>query len=208
MVTSFLGQIERKYSHLLDDKGKQYINFAVDGSRRMRQIILDLLEFSRVGRNFDQLEEVDLNEIVDETVLLFRKTIEESKAEVVRGNLPIIQSFQVPMRQIFQNLISNALKYRSPGRHPIIRIEAIDRHEAFEITIEDNGMGIEPEYFDKIFIIFQRLHMDSSLPGTGMGLAITKKIIENYGGTIWVSSIPGEGSKFHFTIPKTNPINR
>ncbi|MCC5938791.1 MAG: PAS domain S-box protein [Lunatimonas sp.] len=202
MITSFLGQIERKYSHILDDKGKQYIGFAVDGSRRMRQIILDLLEYSRVGREKDQLESVNLMEIVEETKLLFRKTIEESKAVITTENLPTIQGFQVPIRQVFQNLISNALKYRSAMRTPFIHIKAIDKDDAYEITVQDNGLGIEDEYFDRIFIIFQRLNREPSLPGTGMGLAITKKIIENYGGNIWVDSELDVGSTFHFTLKK------
>ncbi|WP_209330278.1 PAS domain S-box protein [Lunatimonas salinarum] len=202
MITSFLGQIERKYGKLLDDKGRQYINFAVDGSRRMRQIILDLLEYSRVGREQDQLEEVSISEIVEETKLLFRKTIEETNAVITTENLPIVKGFQVPLRQVFQNLISNALKYRSPHRSPVIHIGSIDSGNTYEIAVQDNGIGIEPEYFDRIFIIFQRLNQEPTLPGTGMGLAITKKIIENYGGTIWLESRLNEGTTFRFTIKK------
>ncbi|EON75822.1 hypothetical protein ADIS_3713 [Lunatimonas lonarensis] len=202
MITGFLGQIVRKYDHVLDEKGKQYIGFAVDGATRMRRIILDLLEYSRVGREEEQVESVDLTEIVNETKLLFRKTLDETGAEVTYENLSTIVGRWVPMRQVFQNLISNALKYRSPERTPKIHVRGEEQLENYVISIQDNGIGIDQTYFDKIFIIFQRLHSEPSVPGTGMGLAITKKIIENYGGTIWLESIPNEGSTFYFTVKK------
>lgn len=202
MVTSFLTQIEKKYENVLDEKGKKYIFFAVDGAKRMRQIILDLLDFSRIGKNEDKLEEVDLNIVIEEILLLYRKQIEENKAQINYNALPKLQSYGAPLRQVFQNLISNSLKYSIQESAPIITISCCESATAWKFEIKDNGIGIHSDYFEKIFIIFQRLHNKEEYSGTGMGLAITKKIIENLGGQIWVESKEGIGSSFYFTIPK------
>ncbi len=202
MVTSFLTQLNSKYENVLDDKGKKYIAFAVDGAIRMRQIILDLLEFSRIGRIENSLETVDIMALIKRIEILLLKEIEEKQAKILYNNLPSIISFAVPLHQVLQNLISNALKYCHPDKPPIVTITTkdIDNYWQFEIT--DNGIGIESEYFEKIFIIFQRLHTKEAYSGTGMGLAITKKIIENWGGKIWLTSIENKGTTFYFTIPK------
>jgi PAS domain S-box-containing protein len=204
MVTSFLTQIEKKYENVLDDKGKKYIFFAVDGAKRMRQIILDLLEFSRVGKNESKLEEVDLNSIIEEIALLYRNQIEEKKAHLLFDSLPTIRTHAAPIKQVFQNLISNALKYSDTNRPPIITISCTETASAWQFKIKDNGIGISKEYFDKIFIIFQRLHPREEYSGTGMGLAITKKIIENARGQIWLESKINLGTTFYFTISKKN----
>ncbi len=202
MVSSFLSQLEKKYSSVIDDKGKEYIHYAVDGAKRMRQIILDLLEFSRVGRTDETLKEVDLNSIINEIILLHSKQIEELKATVKFDTLPVINTFKSPVRQVFQNLINNGLKYHRKGVQPIINIEAIEYEDAWQFSIKDNGLGIDEQYHEKIFVIFQRLHNRDEYSGTGIGLAITKKIIENLGGKIWLTSAPNEGSTFFFTIKK------
>ncbi len=202
MVTSFLTQIEKKYGTILDAKGRQYIHFAVDGARRMRQIILDLLEFSRVGRVDDTYEEVDLKNILDDILALYRKQITEQKAVFMIGDLPVIQTLKVPLRQVFQNLISNSLKYQIKGVSPLINISCTEHKKYWLFRISDNGIGIAPEYFDKIFIIFQRLHNRDEYSGTGMGLAVTKKIIENLGGKIYLESQEGKGTTFYFTLLK------
>lgn len=202
MVTGFLTQLDKKYGSIIDEKGKKYIDFAVDGAKRMRQIILDLLEFSRVGRGEEDQEEIDLNELIDETKILFRKQIEEKKAHIQSADLPSITSFKVPLRLIFQNLIGNALKYTRQNVPAEIHINAEETADTWQFTVSDNGIGISPEYFDKIFIIFQRLHNKDEFSGTGMGLAICKKIVENLGGTIWIESAEGEGSTFYFTVKK------
>ncbi|MDI1315948.1 PAS domain S-box protein [Flavobacterium sp.] len=202
MVTGFLTQIEKKYEAILDEKGKKYIFFAVDGAKRMRQIILDLLEFSRIGKIESKLEEINLNEIVHEVVLLYRKQIEEKKAKIVCKNLPIIKCYSSPVKQIFQNIISNSLKYSKSDSAPVIKITSEETPLSWKFVIQDNGIGINSEYFEKIFIIFQRLHNKDEYSGTGMGLAITKKIIDNLGGQIWLESEEGVGTAFHFTIPK------
>jgi len=204
MVTSFLTQLEKKYGDVVDDRGKQYIYFAVDGAKRMRQIILDLLDFSRVGRTEDDLEEVNFNKLVNEVLALYRRQIEELQASIGFENLPTLQTYKTPMRQVFQNLIGNSLKYHQTDVAPVISITCKETKAHFQFSIKDNGIGISPEYFDRIFIIFQRLHNKDEYSGTGMGLAITKKIIETLGGKIWVESSEGNGSTFHFTISKNN----
>jgi len=202
MVTSFLTLLKKKYGNLIDDKGKTYIDFAVDGAKRMRQIILDLLDFSRVGKTGDKLESLDLNTLLDEIKILLRKKVEEKKAVITVNKLPPVRAHRSPLRQVFQNLIDNALKYTAQGVVPNITVSAIDKQDHWQFTIQDNGIGIDKEFLDKIFIIFQRLHNKDEFSGTGMGLAITKKIIENYGGKIWVESERGTGSTFCFTLLK------
>ncbi|MEO8111369.1 MAG: PAS domain S-box protein [Ginsengibacter sp.] len=204
MVTSFLTLLEKKYGNSIDDKGKQYIDFAVDGAKRMRQIILDLLEFSRIGRVEDKTEEVDLNELVEEIIRLHSKQINETKAVLNIAKLPVLNISRTPMRQVFQNLISNGLKYHKDGVVPQISISVNSVGEFWQFAISDNGIGIGKAYLDKIFIIFQRLHNKEKYSGTGIGLAITKKIIESMGGSIRVESEEGKGSTFYFTIPKKN----
>lgn len=206
MVTSFLTQLEKKYGDVLDKKGLLYIDFAVDGAKRMRQIILDLLEFSRVGRTEDKLEAVDINDVLDDIKHLYRKKISDRKVNIIAQNLPVIEAPKSPVRQVFQNLISNAIKYSKEEVSPEININYNESEDFWEFTIQDNGIGIEQEYFDRIFVIFQRLHRREEYSGTGMGLAVTKKIIENLGGKIWLESQENEGTKFHFTISKNIAI--
>jgi PAS domain S-box-containing protein len=206
MITSFLTQLEKKYGDVIEDKGKQYIHFAVDGAKRMRQIILDLLEFSRVGRTDDKLEQVDLNELVSDILTLHGKQIKDKKVIVQVGQLPSLHTLKAPLRQVFQNLISNSLKYHKEmeGVIPSIAVEYQDSNINWLFSVTDNGLGIDPQYFEKIFIIFQRLHNKEEYSGTGIGLAVTKKIVENMGGKIWVESVEGSGSTFYFTLPKQN----
>ncbi|TVP45837.1 MAG: GHKL domain-containing protein [Mongoliibacter sp.] len=202
MVTSFMGQLQNKYKGQLDEKAHQYIHFAVDGAKRMRTIILDLLDFSRAGKSNDEIVEIDLNKIIEEVHNLQRQMIKETNAKILYQNLPIIKGHKTQMVQIFQNLIGNALKYKKEHVTPIIDINCKEGKKEWIISIRDNGIGIEEEYFEKIFIIFQRLHHKNEYSGTGMGLAIVKKIVENNGGKIWLKSNFGEGSTFFFTIPK------
>jgi len=204
MVTSFLSQLEKKYSDVIDDKGRQYIHFAVDGAKRMRQIILDLLDFSRVGRMEEDPEEVDFNKLLNEILALYRRQIEELNAKISFEKLPLVQTYKTPLRQVFQNLIGNSLKYHKQDGIPEIKISCKETKTHFQFSVQDNGIGIAPEYFEKIFIIFQRLHNKDEYSGTGMGLAITKKIIENLGGKIWIESKEGKGSVFYFTLLKNH----
>ncbi|MBT0810299.1 PAS domain S-box protein [Litoribacter ruber] len=205
MVTSFLNLLEKKYKEQLDDKGRKYIYFAVDGAKRMRQIILDLLEYSRVGRMEDKFEKVDMNGILEEIRSLHRQQIAETSAKILADSLPTLTIPKAPIRQVFHNLINNGLKYQAPGNRPVIKIQWKELADHFEFSIEDNGIGFNPEYREKVFVIFQRLHQREEYSGTGMGLAVTRKIIENLKGKIWVDSKEGIGSTFYFTIPKKAP---
>jgi signal transduction histidine kinase len=202
MVTNYLALIEKKYKDILDYTGKKYIHFAVDGALRMRQIILDLLEFSRIGRTEVKSAAVNVNQLINEILVLFGNQIQEKGAVINIGELPVLNTFKVPLRQAFQNLIGNALKYQKPGNLPKITISAKETTMHWQFSVKDNGIGINKEHFERIFVIFQRLHVKEEYSGTGVGLAITQKIIESVGGKIWVESAEGNGSKFIFTIPK------
>jgi len=202
MITSFLAQIEKKYQDILDEKGRQYIHFAVDGAKRMRQIILDLLEFSRVGRFEGKVEEINVNELVEEVISLYEKQIEDSCATIHFSDMPIVHTFKTPLRQVFQNLIGNALKYQPQGAKPVINIQAEETPHYWKFLVKDNGIGIDPDYYDRIFNIFQRLHNKEEYSGTGIGLAIVKKIVEAMGGKIWIEPGKEDGSIFLFTISK------
>jgi len=202
MVTSFLNQLQKKYEHLIDETGKQYIYYAVDGATRMRQIILDLLQFSRVGRMDGKLENIDLNDEIRQIISLYKKQIEETGAVINIGHLPVLKSFQSPLRQVFQNLLSNALKYQKKDEQLVINISAIESKTDWTFSVADNGIGIKPEHFQRIFILFQRLHGKNEYSGTGIGLSIVKKIVEALGGEITLESEPGKGTVFLFTIKK------
>jgi|GEM_PF-3582884 len=202
MVTGFLSQLEKKYEPVLDPKGKKYIFYAMDGARRMRQMILDLLEFSRVGRTEDDMVLFDLRELVMEMQELFRKEIGSRQAIIEIGHLPVIRMYKTRISQVLRNLIGNALKYARRDVPPHIHISVQDIGTHWLFAIADNGIGIESEYRDKVFIIFQRLHSKDEYEGSGMGLAICKKIVEGLGGKIWIESTGNAGSTFYFTIAK------
>ena len=202
MITSFLAQLESRYDHVLDEKGKKYIHFATDGAKRMRQIILDLLEYSRVGRLNTEKSNVDLNEIVDDIKLLYKRLIQEKKAVIKSEKLPKIWGAKSPLRQILQNLVHNSLNYSKDDVNPEIMITSEESGNYWKLSVSDNGIGIHPDHHEKIFNLFQRLHNNEIYSGTGLGLAISKKIIEEHGGKIWVESEEGLGSTFHFTIEK------
>ena len=203
MVSSFLNLLEKKYGSELDEKAKSYINYAVDGAQRMRQIILDLLEFSRVGRMGEhQMEMIDLNKILGDIIQLHMQQINETAAKINYIHLPTIKNYRIPLTQVIQNLLSNGLKYRKENVAPEIDISVTDKGSEWEFSFIDNGIGINPKYYDKIFVIFQRLHNKNNYSGTGIGLSVVKKTIESLGGRIWVVSEEGLGSAFYFTVPK------
>lgn len=202
MITSFLSKLDRNYSETLDDKARKYIQFAVEGANRMRTLIIDLLEYSQVGEAQNKLELVDLNDIVKDVIHLNRETITAKAAMVNFESLPLVNGYRVPLIQLFGNLLQNSLKYAREGVSPIIDISAVETKSQIEITFKDNGIGIEKDYFEKIFVIFQRLHTTSEYDGTGIGLAIVKKVVDLHGGKIRVESVPGQGSTFYFTFKK------
>jgi light-regulated signal transduction histidine kinase (bacteriophytochrome) len=202
MVASYLNLLEKRYHDKLDEKSKKYIGFAIDGAKRMRSLILDLLEFSRVGKLEDAKENVDVNELIQEIRSLLAKQIKEKHASIHCLDLPVVYAQKTPLLMVFQNLVSNAMKYTGEGVRADIHISATSFDDHWQFVVKDNGIGIDPEFFDKIFIIFQRLHNRDHYSGTGIGLAVTKKIIEKRGGKIWVESKEGNGSTFFFTVKK------
>jgi two-component system CheB/CheR fusion protein len=201
MVSSFLQLLQKRYKGQLDQKADQYIHYAVDGAERMKALIMDLLEYSRVGTGKDSFGEVDTAVVMQEVGDIFREKIIAARARVEIDLLPKIWGDKVQISQLFQNLLSNALKYHSE-KLPSIRVQAKEEATYWLFSVGDNGIGIDSQFFDKIFIIFQRLHNKSDYSGTGIGLAICKKIVERHGGRIWVESRPEEGSTFYFTISK------
>jgi len=203
MVSSFLQLLQKKYNGRLDNKADQYIHYAVDGAERMKALIMDLLEYSRVGTGKDGFDWVDTETVIGEVGDIFREKIISARATIDVAPLPTVWADKVQLTQLFQNLVSNALKYHSDQR-PVIRIRAEEEACHWKFSIGDNGIGIDPQFFDKIFIIFQRLHNKNDYSGTGIGLAICKKIVERHGGRIWVESTPQKGSLFYFTILKKN----
>ncbi len=200
MISNFLQLLERRYSPKLDTNAKDFIHYAVDGAVRMQALIDDLLEYSRVGTRGKPFEEVDLNEVVGQAKNYLNMAISEHKANVKCEVLPTIFGDDTQLTQVFQNLIGNAIKFHGK-KTPEIHISSTRSNGNYEIQVKDNGIGIDPQYKDRIFLIFQRLHNREDYPGTGIGLAIVKRIVERHGGTIWVESTIGEGATFHFSIP-------
>jgi len=204
MISSFMDLLSRKYGNLLDEKAHQYIHFATDGAKRMKQIILDLLDYSRASKIPSTKEEVDFNLVLSEFMQLRRKIISEKSASITSGNLPSLISYKASITQVFHCLLDNALQYSRVGIAPIIEIHVLENQEDWEFSFKDNGIGIDPQFYNKIFVIFQRLHNREEYAGTGIGLSIAKKQVEFLGGKIWLESEPGVGTVFYFTIPKNN----
>ncbi len=204
MVSNFMDQLKRKYGDQLDEKAHQYIFFATDGAKRMKQIILDLLNYSRASKITDAPEVVNLEEMLSEYKLLRRKFIKEKEAVILSEVLPTLLTYKVPLTQVFHCLLDNSLKYAKENAPPIIEITVKEEEEEWVFSIKDNGIGIEPQFFEKIFIIFQRLHNKDDYEGTGIGLSIAKRHLELLGGKIWLTSKVDGGTTFYFTIPKTS----
>jgi PAS domain S-box-containing protein len=200
MVTGFMQLLEKKYQGKLDSTADQYIRFAADGARRMQRLIGDLLEYSRVNTRTWNPAPTDSGEALDQALENLGLSIKESSAQITRGELPTILADDQQLTRVFQNLVGNAIKFRG-SRQPEIRVDALREGKRWVFSVRDNGIGIDPEFCDKVFVIFQRLHSRDKYPGTGIGLAISKKIIEQHGGQIWVDSQPGCGSTFYFTMP-------
>ncbi len=207
MVASYLQLLEQRYEGKLDDDAHEFINYAVDGAARMKKLINDLLDFSRVGTRANPLEPTDLNAVIGRVRANLHMRIEETNALVISDELPTLPADPPQMVQLFQNLIDNAIKFRA-GQAPRVHITAEENEDEWIISVADNGIGIDPQYFERIFVIFQRLHTRAEYPGTGIGLAIAQRIIERHNGRIWVDSSPGEGTTFHFALPKHQQENQ
>ena len=200
-TANFTSLLKKRYEGKLDERAQRYIHFIVDGTTRMQTLINDILAYSRLQTREKALEEVDMNNLVDEVKQNLQISIKESRASISYGSLPTVRGDTKQLSQVFQNLIGNAIKYHGE-RPPKIRIRGEEKEEEWQFSISDNGIGIEPAYFDRIFIIFQRLHTSSEYKGTGIGLAICKRIVEQHQGKIWLTSELGQGTTFYFTIGK------
>jgi PAS domain S-box-containing protein len=200
MVASYTQLLARRYKGRLDADADEFIAFAVDGASRMQRLIQDLLSYSRIGTKGRELIETSSEEALQQAIVNLRGAIEGSGARVTHDPLPTVRADQMQLTQLFQNLIGNAIKYQNPGV-PRIHISAVKSSGSWwDFSVKDNGLGIDPQYFERIFGMFQRLHKREEFDGTGIGLAICKKIVERHGGTISVESQPGRGSTFHFVL--------
>ncbi len=201
MITGFLELLEKRYADRLDDTARQYIEFAMNGSRKLKGLIFDLLEYSRLNSVTYEFEEVDLNGILGVVKEELSAETGATGAVITSCQLPVVRASQKLIKLLFRHLLENAIKFRR-NLPPEVMISADRKNDAWEIEFRDNGMGIEPAFLDKIFIIFRKLHSDEArYPGSGTGLAVCKKIAELHGGTIGVTSTPGEGTTFKITLP-------
>jgi len=213
VIVSYLQLLERRSNDRLDQSGLEFLRHAMDEAARMTSLIEDLLRMFRTGAQTADFQPISAQLLLDAALLNLRAAVEESQAQVDADPLPMVVADGALLTQVFQNLIANGLKFRVPGSRPRIHITA--KHSARHLdgdwvfSIRDHGIGVEPEYAERIFGLFERLHPVDEYPGSGVGLAISKRIIERHGGRIWVESQPGEGSVFRFTIPASrNPTPR
>jgi PAS domain S-box-containing protein len=202
-VSGFVELLKRHYKDHADENVTRYINYITDASDRMRRLVQDLLDYSRLGRQ-RILEPVDCNLVTQEVLSDLTMSIQESQAVINIEPLPVISGYATEIKQLFQNLLSNSLKFRKPGIPPVISISVTPKEEYWQFQVTDNGIGIEEKYWERVFVIFQRLHTKNEYAGTGIGLAHCKKITELHNGRIWIDSTPGNGSTFYFTIRKRN----
>lgn len=200
-IENYLSLLEHEHSAEITPDARRIISVSKAAAGRMRTLIYDLLEFSRVGSDSEWVE-VDLNVVLAEIADELQEEISDTEATIKVSTLPTLKGHPTDMKQLFQNLLSNSLKYRRTDVAPIIKIWGEEQGESYLLAISDNGIGIDKQYFDRIFQLFQRLHGRSQYPGTGIGLATCKKIVDLYGGEIWLDSTPEEGSTFYLTIPK------
>ncbi|MYW63142.1 HAMP domain-containing protein [Streptomyces sp. SID8379] len=199
-ISSFTQLLQRRYGDKLDERADQYIGFAVDGANRMQVLINDLLMFSRVGRVHDE-QTVEVGDCLSNAMDSLSVAIEESGARIDHDELPAVHGDAGQLSLLWQNLLSNAIKFRAPDRAPHIRVTVRQEQDMWRFTVRDNGIGIAPEFREKVFVIFQRLHTREAYPGTGIGLAMCKKTVEFHGGTIAVDPVDGEGTSISFTLP-------
>ena len=199
-INGFVKLLKRRYHGKLDAKADKFIDFTIEGTSRMQRLIKDLLEYSRIESRKKPYRELVLGSLLDQALQNLKSNIDASGAEVKVHELPSVWVDETLIIQLFQNLVGNAIKF-SGNKVPVIEIFSEKRENDWIISVQDNGIGIDPQYADQIFIIFNRLHRENEYLGTGLGLAICKKIMERHGGDIWVDSIPGKGSTFSFSLP-------
>jgi light-regulated signal transduction histidine kinase (bacteriophytochrome) len=201
-VASYAGLLAHRYGSKLEGDAALYLTMIISGAKRMQNQVQDLLRYSRTDAQKLRYESFSLSALLEEIKDDLAAAIQEKKAEIKAGPLPKIRADRTKMLQVLENLISNALKFSQPDTPPAIEINVTTEANQWVVTVSDNGIGFEPEFGEKIFIIFQRLHSVGTYPGTGIGLAICKRIVEAHGGRIWATSSPGAGSTFSFTVPR------
>jgi light-regulated signal transduction histidine kinase (bacteriophytochrome) len=207
VVAGFVKLLEKRYKDKLDEKAHEFIEYSIDGVKRMQMLIKDLLEYSQVGTKGRTFKPVNCSVALEQAIYNLHTALEESGTELTYDLLPTVMADASQMSRLFQNLIGNAIKFHGEAP-PRVHVaaekasEASGTPEVWKFSIRDNGIGMEPQYLERIFVIFQRLHERDKYPGTGIGLAICKKIVQRHGGRIWAESKPGEGSTFYFTLPK------
>ena len=199
MITSDTGLLVQEYEEKLDDNGRLYLEVIRTGAFRMKEMIDSLLYYARIGHHSRPFERVDTGEVIEEVQRSMKLTLEESGAELIVSRLPEVSGDRIELTRVFQNLLSNALKFRSDAK-PEVRISSERMGDRFRFTVADNGIGIDAKHFTRIFEVFQRLHPHDRYQGTGIGLSECRKIVERHGGQIWLESLPGRGTKFHFTL--------
>jgi signal transduction histidine kinase len=198
MVASYCQLLQRRYRDQLDASAGEFIGYAVDGAKRMQELINDLLNYSRVGTQAKPFELTDCEGVLRQVLVNLKVAVEEARAVITHDPLPTVWGDRVQIQLLVQNLVGNAIKYRGE-RPPEVHLAAVQEDGAWRFSVRDNGIGIDPQFADRIFVMFQRLHSREEFAGTGIGLAICKKIVERHGGRIWVESVPGRGSEFFFT---------
>lgn len=209
MVVNFTELLARKYQGELDETAHRYIEYASSAAHRMRDLVNDLLEYARIGEETENYEAIRTAELLDYVKLNLQESIREANAEILTDSLPEIKGNPVRVARLMQNLIGNAIKYRREGVAPVIHVRGEEQAREWRFCVQDNGIGMKPEYCQQIFLPFKRLHSRDEYKGNGIGLSVCKKIVESMGGTIWAESAPGEGSRFYFTLPKSHqPINQ
>jgi PAS domain S-box-containing protein len=200
MVASYCNLVDRRYGQALDEDGREFLAFAVDGATRMQALIDDLLAYSRITTRGREPLAVESGAGLRAAITQLRAEIDAAEAEVAHDPMPVVMADEIQLVQLFRNLLSNALKFRSPDRTPRIRVSAVPEEREWRFTVADNGIGFDAKFADAVFDIYRRLHTHDAYPGTGMGLAICKSIVDRHAGKIWADPRPGEGVAIHFTL--------
>ncbi len=200
-VASYTDLLAKRYQGQLDSRADTFIGYVVDGTTRMKALIDDLLTLSQIGNEEISLEQTDVEAVLRQALAALDTALQESGASVTFDPLPTVMADPSQLEQLFHNLIGNAIKFR--GTEPLhVHVSAEQKNHEWVLSVQDNGIGIDPQHAERIFVVFQRLHSTAEYPGTGIGLAICKKIVEHYGGRIWLESHPGKGATFFFTLPR------
>jgi light-regulated signal transduction histidine kinase (bacteriophytochrome) len=204
-IGRFTQLVKHRYGKDLPEDANEFMDYAVDGAQRMQGLVDDLLTYSRVGTKSKEFDAVPLDAVADQVLAGLTVAIDDQKATITKDALPVVKGDRAQLAQIYQNLIANAIKFRRPNRRPKVHLGAEKRGGEWVLSVQDNGIGIPKEQFDRIFVIFQRLHARDEYEGTGIGLAVAKKIIERHGGRIWLESDPKRGTTFFFSLPTGAP---